>query len=73
MECVCRVSPNGSTSVQVMACAVRYQAITWINVDQHLCHQMVSWYSSDVNDTTYISNKEAISSNIGQCYNETQL
>ena len=31
-----------STLVQVMACAIRQQAITWVNVDPHLCCQMTS-------------------------------
>ena len=31
-----------STLVQVMACAVRQQAITWANVDPDICRHMAS-------------------------------
>ena len=36
------LTDDKSTLVQVMAWAVRQQAITWANVDPDLCHHMAS-------------------------------
>ena len=36
------LTEDKSTLVQVMACAVRQQAITWASVDLDLCHHMAS-------------------------------
>ena len=35
------LTDDKSTLVQVMACAVRQQAIAWVNVDPYICRHMV--------------------------------
>ena len=44
-----------SKLVQVMACVVRQQAITWGNVDPDLCHHMASLGHNEFNATMYFS------------------
>ena len=43
------LTDENSTLVQVMACAIRQQAITWANVDPDLCHQMASLGLNELN------------------------